>query len=77
MSKFIEILKEEGEKNGMEIAEIAIVKAYEVLEAVAPRLMLEGEGAEKVIGSVLSTALPIFKSAIVKLADLNKDEIIG
>lgn len=73
----IQILKEEGQKQGLEIAEVAIVKAYSVLEAVAPRLALEGEGAEKVVGGILATALPVFKSAIEKLADLNKDGKIG
>lgn len=75
--KFLEILKEEGEKKGIVVLEKVIVDAYSVLEATAPRLMIEGEGAEKVIGSVLATALPVFKSAIEKLADLNKDGKIG
>lgn len=75
--KLLEILKEEGEKKGLAIAEVAIVKVYETLEAVAPRLVVEGEGAEKVVGSVLATALPVFKASILKLADLNHDEKIG
>lgn len=75
--KLVEILKEEGEKKGLVIAEVAIVKAYETLEVVAPRLVAEGEGFEKTIGVVLATALPVFKSAIEKLADLNKDGKIG
>jgi hypothetical protein len=75
--KLLDLLKEEGEKKGLVIAEVAIVKVYEVLEAVAPRLVVEGEGAEKIIGSVLATALPVFKSAVEKLADLNKDGKIG
>lgn len=75
--KLVEILKEEGEKKGLLVAEVAIVKVYEVLEAVAPRLVLEGEGFEKTVGVVLSTALPVFKSAIEKLADLNADGKIG
>ena len=75
--KLLDLLKEEGEKKGLVIAEVAIVKVYEVLEAVAPRLVVEGEGAEKIIGSVLATALPVFKSAVEKLADLNKDGQIG
>lgn len=75
--KLLELLKEEGEKKGLVIAEVAIVKVYEVLEAVAPRLVVEGEGVEKIIGSVLATALPVFKSAVEKLADLNADGKIG
>lgn len=77
MSKIIEIIKEEGKKQGMEIAEVAIVKVYGVLEAVAPRLAIEGEGVEKVVGGILATAIPVFKSAIEKLADLNHDGKIG
>lgn len=75
--KLVQILKEEGEKKGLVIAEVAIVKVYETLEAVAPRLVAEGEGVEKTVGIILSTALPVFKSAIEKLADLNKDGKVG
>lgn len=75
--KLLQILKEEGTRQGLEIAEVAIVKVYATLEATAPRLMLEGEGVEKVIAGVLTTALPILKVTVEKIADLNKDGQIG
>lgn len=75
--KFLEILKEEGKKEGIEIAEVAIVKTYAILKATAPRMVIEGEGVEKVVGGILSTALPVFEAAIQKLADLNHDGQIG
>jgi len=77
MSKLVQILKEEGEKKLINVSEKAIMEAFELLEAVAPRLALEGEGAEKVVGGILATAIPVFKPAIEKLADLNKDGKIG
>ncbi len=75
--KFLQILKEEGEKKLLVVSEVAIIKAYEVLEASAPRLVSEGEGIEKTVGVILTTALPVFKTAIEKLADLNHDNKIG
>lgn len=75
--KFFDIIKEEGKKEGIEIAEVAIMKVYSILKKTSARLVLEGEGTEKVIGSVLATALPVFESAIEKLADLDKDGQIG
>lgn len=76
--KFVEIVKEEAEKKGIEAAEKVIAEAIELLEAVAPRLASEAEEpAAKVIGSGLLVALPAFKPLLEKLNDLNKDGKIG
>lgn len=76
--KSFEIIIEEAKKEGIELAEAAIVKAFGILEAAAPRLAIESEDSiGKLAGTVLMVALPPFKLVVEKFADLNKDGKIG
>jgi hypothetical protein len=76
--KAVDIVKEEFEKNGIEGAELLLLKVIESLEAIAPRLALEAdESAAKIVGSGLAIALPVFKPTLMGLIDLNHDGIVG
>lgn len=76
--KASEILAEEAKKQGIEAAELVLKQAFELLEAVAPRLALEAdEPAAKSAGGFFAMILPSVKPAAEKLMDLNKDGKIG
>ena len=78
MKPAIEILKEVAKEKGIDLAEKAIMQAFEVLEAAAPKLALEAEeSVAKTLGGLLSMVLPAIKPSIEKLADLDKDGKIG
>lgn len=76
--KSVEILLEEAKKQGIKDAEKLIVDAFKIFEAAGPRLAAESEDSVgKVAGTILVVAIPAFKPVIEKLADLNKDGVIG
>lgn len=78
MKPALEILKEVAKEKGIDLAEKAIMQAFEVLEAAAPRLAAESEEPVfKTIGGLLSMVVPAVKPSIEKLADLDKDGKIG
>ena len=76
--KAVDIIKEAAKEKGIDLAEKAIMQAFEVLEVAAPKLALEAdEAVAKTLGGLLSMVLPAIKPSIEKLADLDKDGKIG
>lgn len=74
-SKELEIVKEEFEKAGIDMAEEVLEKAVSTLcEKVVPRLAIESEKpAIKAVAGVVAMAYPTLKPAIEKATDLNHD----
>ncbi|AFC22590.1 hypothetical protein phi1422_0070 [Bdellovibrio phage phi1422] len=79
MSKVLSILSQKAKENGVEAAEVAIVKAYNILEETCQAAVVDPETSqvEKSVCGALSLGLSAFKEAVAKLADLNKDGKVG
>lgn len=76
--KSVDILLEEAKKQGIKDAEKLIIDAFKIFESAGPRLAAESDDAiGKTAGMILTVAVPAFKPVIEKLADLNKDGVIG
>lgn len=76
--KSTQILLEEAKKQGVKDAEKLIVDAFKIFKAAAPRLVAESEDAiGKTAGMILTVAIPAFEPVVEKLADLNKDGVVG
>lgn len=76
--KAVKILLEEAEKNGIKDLEVVIMSLQKSLESAAARIAVEGdEGTDKIIGLAASVLVPALKPVVEKLADLNKDGVIG
>lgn len=79
MSKVMSILTTKAKENGIETAEVAIVKAYSILEETCQAAVVDPETSqlEKTVCGGVAMALATFKEAVNKLADLNKDGKVG
>ncbi len=76
--KAVKILLEEAEKNGIKDLEVVIMSLQKSFESAAARIVVEGDDStDKMIGMAASVLAPALKPVVEKLADLNKDGVIG
>lgn len=76
--KAAKILLEEAEKNGIKDLEVVIMSLQKSFESAAARIVVEGnDNTDKMIGMAASVLAPALRPVVEKLADLNKDGVIG